>query len=59
MAWTKERLGELLGSRLPPAQVDAALGHASIVAVKSCTGEVNISSGFQQLTAVSLPAGGC
>ncbi len=41
MAWTKQRLAELLGSGLPPAEVDAAVGHASVTGLKSCTGEVS------------------
>ena len=41
MAWTKQRLEELLlGSALPAAAVDAAQGHASVTALRSCTGEV-------------------
>lgn len=40
MAWTKQRLGELLGGQaLGPAPVDPALGAASVTAV-SCSGEV-------------------
>lgn len=40
MAWTKQRLGELLGGQaLGPAPVDPALGAASVTTV-SCSGEV-------------------
>ena len=39
MAWTKDRLGTLLAP-LPAADLDAALGSASITLVKEVTGEV-------------------
>lgn len=39
MAWTKERLGELLAP-LPAAFLDAALGSAGITLLKEVTGEV-------------------
>lgn len=39
MAWTKERLAELLAP-LPASELDAALGSAAITLVKEVTGEV-------------------
>lgn len=41
MSWSQQRLQELLGSGLPPAQLDAALGSAEITSLKSCTGEAS------------------
>ena len=42
VSWSQQRLQELLGSGLPPAQLDAALGSAEISSLKSCTGEVSV-----------------
>ena len=42
VSWSQQRLQELLGSGLPPAQLDAALGSAEITSLKSCTGEASV-----------------
>jgi hypothetical protein len=40
VSWSQQRLTELLGSGLPPAQLDETLGSAQITGLRSCTGEV-------------------
>lgn len=41
MTWSKERLAELLAP-IPATSLDAALGTASITAIKEVTGEVAV-----------------
>lgn len=41
VAWSQQRLKELLAEGVPSAQLDESLGHAKIIGMKSCTGEVS------------------
>jgi hypothetical protein len=54
VSWSQQRLQELLGSGLPPAQLDAALGSAEITSLKSCTGEVSVPKSMQDHTGIAL-----